>query len=86
MRTTLRGFGRYKLDLILDLVTMYGRKSFTYREASTLPSFDTQQFRKLHWDGWLSCTQKAISGRPAIWQLSQPVLKKYSIHGGESHD
>jgi len=86
VKTTLRGLGQYKLDLIRELAATYGTTPFTYREASALSKFDKQQFVKLRWDGWLNCTQKAISGRPAKWQLPRSELEKYSIHGGESHD
>lgn len=77
MRTALRGFGRYKHDLLIALITEYGKDPFTYKEASDLPVFKRSEFLKLHSDGWLRCCKKAVCGKFAKWQISESALTKH---------
>lgn len=78
MRTALRGFGRYKHDLLIALITEYGKDPFTYKEASDLPVFERSGFLKLHSDGWLQYCKKAVCGKFAKWQISESVLTKHA--------
>ncbi len=76
MRTTLRGNGRYKQDLLLALIAKYGPAPFTYKEASALPTFERPGSFKLRSDGWLKCNRKPTCN-VAEWRVPLYVREEF---------
>lgn len=68
MGTSLKGYGSYKRDLLLNIYANFGFTDFTYSAAAEMQGFDRGAFYNLYCDGWLSC--KKNDTPPSMWRLS----------------
>ncbi len=50
MITTFRGYGHYKKDLLSALMRKFGRRPFTYKDATHLSEFEHRTFSSLCFD------------------------------------
>jgi hypothetical protein len=66
MGTSLKGFGAFRRQLLIQLITRFGRKSFTFEEASTVQGFTRATFMKLYADGLLKKVSKSLPLRYSI--------------------
>lgn len=66
MGTCLKGMGAFRKQLLLEIIRQFGRESFSYKEASTLPGFDRSTFMSIYQDGLL---KKASTGLPLRYSI-----------------
>ena len=71
MNTSLRGFGTYKRDLILEIFRLCGMRPFTYRDIRTLPSFKRKSFFSLVSGSYID---KQTRKNPASYCLNEPPV------------
>jgi hypothetical protein len=58
--------GSFRKQLLLEIIEQFGRASFTFKEASTLPSFNRSTFMSLYQDGLI---KKASPGFPLRYSI-----------------
>ena len=73
MGTSLRGYGRYKRDLLMALYMEFGFTEFTYSAAAKLFAFNRKTFFSLGYDGWL-VNKKCRIARSSQWKLSTSTI------------
>jgi len=74
MGTSLKGMGVFRKELLIQIIEKFGRKSFTYREVSTIPGFSRAVFMNLYTDGLLKKTSKGLPLQYSI--ASTPIRSR----------
>lgn len=80
MRTSLRGLGGYKKDLLDVLVTRFGERPFSFKQIKRLRVFEYRAFYKLAADGYFKHVQTRNGSR---WQVGNAVYRTYTKCGKE---
>jgi hypothetical protein len=66
--------GGFRKELLIQLIKRFGRNSFSYKEASTVPGFFRAAFMTLYADGLI---KKASKGMPLRYGItSAPIRSK----------
>ena len=72
MGSALKGMGAFRRELLMQIITRFGRKSFSFKEASTVPGFSRAAFMNLYTDGLLKKTSKSL---PLRYSISAAPIK-----------
>ena len=69
MKTGMRGFGHYKVEILREIYQLCKMDHFRYRDVKDLPSFERKGFFSLCSDGYIYVVGKK---KPAIYKLAAP--------------
>jgi hypothetical protein len=79
MGTSFKGMGVFRKELLIQLIERFGRNSFSYKEASTLPGFSRAVFMTLYADGLLKKASKGLPLRYGIISASIRSQKEQKV-------
>jgi len=71
--------GAFRKQLLLEIIARFGRVSFSYKEASTLPGFDRSTFMLLFQDGMLKKASQGLPLRYSIISRSVEDIRKQNF-------
>jgi|SRR5208337_1465710 len=74
MGTSFKGMGVFRKEFLIHLIRKFGRSSFSYNEASTVPEFSRAVFMNLYADGML---KKASKELPLRYSISSSPVKRW---------
>jgi len=78
MSTCMKGMGAFRKQLLLEIIDRFGRDSFSYKEASTLPVFDRSTFMTLYHDRLLKKASQGFPLRYSIISRSVDDIKNHN--------
>lgn len=76
MGTCLKGLGAFRKQLLLEIIAKFGRASFSYKDASSLPGFDRSTFMNLYQDRLIKKASPGIPLRYSIISRSLVDIKR----------